>query len=132
MQFYNHENRGLDEEALKDKNVRAVGSFEEGVALINEQFSDRVEKIIVSGGSQVYRQGFEHPAFSRLYLTRVFGQLAPCDTFLEPEDFLARFRRLSAEELAEEGRRLQCHFNEKRTEATNGLQYVFEVYEKES
>lgn len=120
----------MSEEALKDRNVHAVASFEQGVALINEQFSDRVEKIIVSGGSQVYRQGFEHRAFSRLYLTRVFGQLEPCDTFLEPEDFLARFRRLDTQELLQEERRLQTHFNERRTEAASGLEYVFEVYEK--
>jgi hypothetical protein len=115
--------------------VFTVSSFNAGLTFLNENFSDRVEKIILCGGSRVYREGFQMApdAFPTLYLTRIFGQFE-CDVFLEPENFLDRFERLEDGDLdgivAKMTSRTRSDFNRVKSDPHNGIQYIFEVYRK--
>lgn len=75
---------------------------------------DKVESIWVIGGSSVYQAAMESPNFNRLYLTRI-KRYFECDTFFPPipNNFV-----------------LTQDPNIPQEEEENGIQFVYEVYEK--
>ncbi|XP_043262795.1 dihydrofolate reductase isoform X2 [Colletes gigas] len=77
---------------------------------------DQVENIWVIGGSSVYKAAMESPNFHRLYLTRVKKHFV-CDTFFPqiPNNFV-----LKQDENIPSG-----------VQEENGIQFVYEVYEKQ-
>ncbi|XP_031832351.1 dihydrofolate reductase [Nomia melanderi] len=76
---------------------------------------DQIESIWVIGGSSVYKAAMESPYFHRLYLTRVRKHFE-CDTFFPtiPNDIVLKQDTDVPQGVQEE----------------NGIQFVYEVYEK--
>ncbi|XP_003704189.2 dihydrofolate reductase [Megachile rotundata] len=81
-----------------------------------ESLKDQVESIWVIGGSSVYKAAMESPNFSRLYLTRIKKHF-DCDTFFPtiPNNFVLVHDPTIPQGIQEE----------------NGIQFVYEVYQKE-
>ncbi|XP_032675586.1 dihydrofolate reductase isoform X1 [Odontomachus brunneus] len=75
----------------------------------------KVEKVWVIGGSRVYKEAMESPYFNRLYLTRVRKNFE-CDTFFPPipDNFVLIQDPAVPQDVQEE----------------NGIEFVYEVYEK--
>lgn len=111
--------------------IVVCGSLAEARRVVHEQFADRVETIWSLGGADLYRLSFQSVDFHRLFLTRVFGDdVVECDVFLRPETFLDEFVKLKDEELTEERELYKCDYNVMKKEPNNGLEYIYEVYEK--
>lgn len=62
-------------------------------------------------------------------MTRIYGSFE-CDVFLQPANFLDMFRKLPSEQLVGEEKLFGCRYNADLVEASNGIKYKFEVYEK--
>ncbi|XP_064596477.1 dihydrofolate reductase-like [Liolophura sinensis] len=94
-----------------------ASSFSEAIQLVQAApLADKVESVHVIGGASVYKEAMESCDQCRLYLTRVLSSVE-CDTYL-PE-FEDKFRKIERPSFVPEG-----EFTE------NGLDFVFEVYEK--
>lgn len=61
----------------------------------HENVRDKIEKIVVVGGAQLFEETLFHPWFSTLHLTLV-EQDFPCDTWLS-ERMVKQVKRLLAE-----------------------------------
>ncbi|KAL0108391.1 hypothetical protein PUN28_015141 [Cardiocondyla obscurior] len=79
------------------------------------QMQNQVERIWVIGGSRVYKSAMESPNFGRLYLTRIKKKFE-CDTFFPtiPNNFV-----LIEDAAVPQG-----------VQKENGIEFVYEVYEK--
>lgn len=104
-------------------------SVDEAIKLVKEKYSDLIETIYSIGGTNIYRVSIESNEFERFYLTRVLENFE-CDVYMEPENFLSFFRKLDSSELEEEEKLYDCEYNKLITEPSNGVRYIFEVYEK--
>lgn len=58
--------------------VHVVSSLENALSLLEEQASE-IEKAFVIGGERLFKEALASPRCSRIFLTEVFGQIAPCD-----------------------------------------------------
>lgn len=112
------------------ENCLVVDSFELALEVLNSpKYIELTEKIIAVGGSNIYETSFKATCLKRLYLTRVFGDF-DCDVFIQPEDFLNNFKKLTNNELIKETSVYRCDYNKIRRDSDTGIEYIFEVYEK--
>lgn len=119
------ENCDAKENANMD-NILIFKSFEEAVDTLVGNYSDKIENIYAIGGTQIYKKALEFPKgfMDRIYLTRVFSDVQ-CDTFLQPANFLDKFRKL---DVVPDKENYTVEFNKMLNE--NNLDIIFEVYEK--
>ncbi|XP_006004436.1 dihydrofolate reductase isoform X2 [Latimeria chalumnae] len=87
--------------------------------LESPELADRVDLVWIIGGSALYKEALEHPSQHRLFVTRVLQQFE-CDTYLPEINFnkftlLPEFPGVSS-----------------AIQEESGIQYKFEVYEKNS
>ncbi|KZC07112.1 PREDICTED: dihydrofolate reductase [Dufourea novaeangliae] len=84
--------------------------------ILQPPLKDQIENIWVIGGSSVYKAAMESPNFYRLYLTRIKKHY-DCDTFFPsiPNDIVLK---------------QDCNIPQ-GVQEENGIQFVYEVYEKE-
>jgi dihydrofolate reductase len=61
--------------------VKVFRSFDEALYCLSKD--DRLGKLFVIGGANVFSQAIIHPACSELYLTQI-DQSFPCDVFFPP------------------------------------------------
>lgn len=104
-------------------------SIDEALKAIKDKYSDIVESIFAVGGTRIYRESMESNYFDRFYLTRIFGSFY-CDRFIEPKNFLTKFKRIEAKNLETEEKIFNVKYNEIKTDSESGEKYIFEVYEK--
>ncbi len=85
------------------------------------KYSGKLETIHVIGGTSLFKEALKYPAgfLDKIYLTRVYSDEAKCDVFLEPENFLDGFEKLTD---------LNQPYNTFLTE--NNIKYIFEIYQK--
>lgn len=72
------------------KGLHIAGSFDESLALIEQELKDKVSSVFVIGGTQVYEQALGHSNCKEVFLTRI-GTDFECDTFL-PKDSLKHYK----------------------------------------
>ena len=122
-------------ENANDDDIMFCNSFDDAVELLIKEYSDKLENIYVIGGNQIYQSSLSSKylnsdMFYRIYLTRVFSEVE-CDTFLEPENFLDPFVKLT--EIKDKDN-FNVEFNTIITEVSKNegqeLKYCFEIYEK--
>lgn len=105
-------------------------SFEDAVDLLRTKYSDKVETIYAIGGASVYARALECSSdfLDKIYLTRVYSSETECDVFLQPENFLDSFEKLT--DVNELNEHFDTEFNAMLAEPANNLEYIFEVYQK--
>nr|XP_022308928.1 dihydrofolate reductase-like [Crassostrea virginica] len=94
-------------------------SLNEAVAMVtgNGVLADKVEGVFIIGGSSVYEAAMESDLPCRIYLTRVLADF-DCDTFL-PKIDQTTFTKIN-----------DCDGVPKEQITENGIDFVFEVYDK--
>lgn len=102
-------------------------SFNEAIEFINGELKEKVESIYIIGGSQIYKEAFQHNDFDTLFLTRVISPF-DCDTFLEPNDFLASFERINDVNKIDADQINGFELNKNLMDAN--VEYIFEIYHK--
>lgn len=98
---------------------------------IKNKYFDIVESIYAIGGTRIYKESIESNYFNRFYLTRIFESYN-CDRFIEPKNFLDKFKRIEANNLENEEKMFNVEYNKIRIDSQSGEKYIFEVYEKAS
>ena len=110
--------------------VLIFDSFEKAVeTLSSEAYADQIEQLYAIGGSQIFKSAIDYPRkelLHRIYLTRIFNDIE-CDTFMEPEDFLDSFRKLT--DIEDPGKFI-VEFNTVELEPKSNLKYSFEIWER--
>ena len=110
-------------------------SFDDAIELLIKEYAEKLENIYAIGGNQIYRSSLSSKylsseLFYRIYLTRVYSEVE-CDTFLEPENFLDSFVKLT--EIKDKDN-FNVEFNTIITEISKNdgseLKYCFEIYER--
>ena len=114
----------------KDKsNVIICHSLKEAIQLINDKYNKEIETVYAIGGTNVYKDAINFDTFERFYLTKVLGNFN-CDRFIEPEDFLSKFKKVGSENLNIEEKLYNVKYNKTITDPSNKIKYIFEAYDK--
>ena len=125
----------LDKESLSEKGdlskILLFKSFDQAINSLVTDHKDKIESIYAIGGSMIYKQALEYPCgfLNRIYLTRVFSDIE-CDTFMQPENFLDNFTKLENPDCNTEN--LNFEFNTIQSEPSNNINFIFEIYERNS
>jgi dihydrofolate reductase len=119
----------FDYKSYDPNRILFTETFQEAVDLIIDNYLPIVNQMIAIGGTNIYSEAIKSPYFSRFYLTRIFKHF-DCDAFLETEDFRTNnLKKLGNHELLKESLLYQCQYNTIKT-SNDGIDYVFEAYEK--
>ena len=110
-------------------NIKICHSLNEAIQFINDKYKDEIETIYALGGINVYKDAINYDTFERFYITRVFGNFN-CDRFIEPEDFLNKFKKVKSENLNNEEKLYEIEYNKIKIDPNNKIKYIFEVYDK--
>ena len=81
--------------------------------------------MIAVGGTSIYADALKSKLFNRFYLTRIFKDFE-CDRFIEPKDFFKKMKKI--QNLKYESQLYDCQYNQLQNQ--NGIDFIFEVYEK--
>ena len=110
------------------ENCEVFVSLEEAMEFLKQK-PDLIESVYAVGGTQVYKAAMESSSFGRFFLTRILADFNECNIFIEPKNFLQSFRKLKDDELVDQSKLFECDYNHKHIE--NGVEYIFEVYERQ-
>lgn len=95
----------------REQNVHVCGSFESALEFIYKNQIDKIERIWVIGGAEIYKEALKH--VECIYYTKIFKEF-DCDTFFPPLDGF---------ELVED-------YHKDETIVENGIPYKFMLFKK--